>query len=196
MITMLLQISSDTLTIATQPSQNSLNWLQILVSLLIGVIVTLTINLFVFPTIQSKVDEFLVDKFGSYKFRKKRKLTDYWDHQWFHQSKRYPNPCISQNVELKHYRNTVKAVYKITDIDGISRTYRMLGKVDGNHITGTWEDIESGTTYHGVFQLRILPNANELYGRWIGWSDSEIMQSNIWQWKRTSFKKYTKSNIV
>jgi hypothetical protein len=184
----LLDESDSLRTVINSSSSNTVNYLQLIASLLAGGFVSALLTLIIFPTIQGKVDSFMVDKLGSFSFRKKRKLTGKWNHQWHHKSTSYPNPSPASDIEIKHYRNLIKAKYQVTDNSGYSRTYRMSGKVDRDYITGIWEDEETGSTYHGAFQLKILPNANKMEGTWVGWSRTGATQSGLWEWQRTSIR--------
>lgn len=67
------------------------------------------------------------------------------------------------------------------------KRYRLDGEIQrGTILTGTWQDQNSGPTYFGTFQLIISPFANEMEGRWIGWSKRGLIRGGEWVWSRTA----------
>jgi hypothetical protein len=71
------------------------------------------------------------------------------------------------------------------------REYQLLAKRDSNHIlTGTYEDVLHGPTFHGAFQLAIFPGGQRMAGRWVGFNSRNSVISGRWDWRRQNESVY------
>ena len=76
------------------------------------------------------------------------------------------------------------------------RKFRLKGSVSQQRfITGVWQSqIVDLRTYHGAFQLGILPQNTEIEGKWIGFNKNSHVQEGNWRWKLIS-RKNNKSEV-
>jgi hypothetical protein len=56
--------------------------------------------------------------------------------------------------------------------------------IDGDFVTGFWKNTVKGAKHHGVLQLRVRANGNEMVGRWIGFDSDAGIQEGEWSWER------------
>ena len=141
-----------------------------------GAILGFLLALFVQPVVQPHVDKALAK--SPVVFRRKRSISGLWAQTWHVNSENYPDSNPSE-ILLRQVGGSVSG-----QLTAQNRIYRVEGAVEGNYFTGIWRDSEAGHTYHGTFQLRILPNANEMKGTWIGFRTNGEIQSNSWVWTR------------
>ena len=120
------------------------------------------------------------------KFSKKNSLSGEWCERWWVSSDNYPDANEDPNVIIKQTGNRV-----FTTCRSGGDTYVVEGTLNSQRfLTGTWGDIEKGTTYHGAFQLRISPKWDTMEGIWIGFDTDSSFKSGKWQWKRASVADY------
>ena len=113
-------------------------------------------------------------------------LSGEWSERWkVEGSKRFKKDNEDENVILSQNGNIVSGTHKVK-----RRTYGMNGKIKDQFLPGTLDDIESGGTYHGAFQLRINPDGETLEGQWLGFDTDNKFKHNIWEWKRKGTLKY------
>ncbi len=154
--------------------------------LIVGVLLGLLVTLFVQPVIQDRADETLVRWLGTTKLRKKKSLSGPWHQRWWVESEVFPVANEDKNVVVQQFRNRIYATHVSQ-----GRTYNTTGMVEQEtYVTGTWYDEYSGPTYHGAFQLRVLPGGDTLLGKWIGFGTDGRIKSGDWEWKRPEVEKY------
>jgi hypothetical protein len=57
-------------------------------------------------------------------------------------------------------------------------------KLEGEYLTGTWQNVSRGAAHKGALQLRVNPNGDRMVGRWIGFDSSGMVQGGEWKWTR------------
>jgi len=68
----------------------------------------------------------------------------------------------------------------------------MLGtRHTDQYLTGTYEDEVAGHSFHGAFQLKILPNEEVMTGRWVGFNSLNEILQGPWEWRRSQISKYS-----
>ena len=113
-------------------------------------------------------------------------LSGEWCERWkVEGSKVFEGENEDQNVVLSQNGLRVYRTHRVKN-----RVHDMNGTIKDNFITGTWADLESGGTYHGVFQLRINPGGETLTGQWMGFDSKGGFKHNTWKWKRKDIAKY------
>ena len=118
-------------------------------------------------------------------FRKSKKLSGQWTHNWHVVSKRFPPENITKNVTIKQFGNRISAKYIVSDINGKEYTYFIKGIIeDNNFVRGEWFDLFSGKTYNGTFLLSIDVNMDRMEGLWIGTSEESKVKDGKWEWTR------------
>ena len=130
------------------------------------------------PLLQDRVNAFLASTLPPQIFRGSTSLAGTWTQLWSVANPGYP-PGQPSDAPIHQFLNHV---YGRFSFDG--RTYQLAGKISGHFLTGHWEDIQSGHTYHGSFQLRIFPNANHMEGVWVGWGTDGTIKHGQWTWTR------------
>ena len=135
--------------------------------------------LFVQPLLQPYVDRLLAK--SPIAFRRKRSIAGLWAQTWHVESTNYPATNPSE-ILLRQVGGFVSG-----QLNAQSRTYSVEGTVEGDYFTGLWRDTEADHTYHGTFQLRILPNAYQMKGTWIGFRANGEIQANLWEWNRAAY---------
>ncbi len=65
--------------------------------------------------------------------------------------------------------------------------YRMKGQIrNDSFLTGTWDSVKNGVTFHGTFQLWITHDGREMNGKWLGLDDPNIVNHGEWHWTKVS----------
>ncbi|MDF3028439.1 MAG: hypothetical protein K0S23_2746 [Fluviicola sp.] len=181
---MILQI--DSLNVGINPSviettftaSNIIGWI---VSSFICIILTVII----YPYLDEKFQAFVVRKFNFLHISTGHKIAGSWTHKWYVTSTNFPPINEIKNVQIKQFRKRIFAQYNVTDKNGKTYTYQMLGNVDKDQvITGVWRDIEQGYRYHGCFQIYIDINEQTMTGYWTGLSKEKNIKSDKWEWIR------------
>jgi hypothetical protein len=122
-------------------------------------------------------------------------LSGLWDQTWdVRKNKR--NSRFSSPAKIVQVGNKIKMEFQFS-----RRKYVAEGIIErGNVITGTWNDHGKGPSYSGAYQLIIGPSQNELKGKWVGWSKSNIIRHGNWNiLKRDDVRrkmKKSKSNVI
>jgi hypothetical protein len=71
-------------------------------------------------------------------------------------------------------------------------TYQLIGsRHTSNFISGTYVDQRAGNTFHGTFQLKVLPGDNLMEGRWMGFNAHGDILSGPWFLHRESQEHYS-----
>lgn len=107
-------------------------------------------------------------------------LTGPWSENWNVVSNTYNARNSSRATILQ----VGERVYGQSEANG--RVYLLDGDIEhGDIVSGRWYDRQRGPTYSGTFQLRIRGDAQEMSGRWVGFSSSSgKIKSGNWLWRR------------
>ena len=154
--------------------------------LIVGALLGSVTSLFLTPLTKDKVQLFLIKVVGASKLRKPQNLDGIWSTRWHVKSSSFPPIVEDPEVKVKSLGNKISGTFKVA-----GRKKHFIGSIDKDKfITGTWHDEMEGTTYHGAFQLQILPNAEIFEGIWIGFSKNNDIKSGKWEWKRPHVLNY------
>lgn len=154
--------------------------------LFLGAILGLLLAVFIQPLVENQALDILVKWFGSRTQRRKQSLAGAWHQRWHVDSKSFSSSNEDQNVVVTQLRNRI-----ITKHETDGRTYHTTGTLaQDQYVTGTWYDEVEGSSYYGAFQLRVLPGAEAMLGRWIGFGTDGAIKTGIWEWKRPHISSY------
>lgn len=154
--------------------------------LITGAVLGLLLVVFVQPLVEGQALDLLIKWFGTKTQRRRQSLAGPWHQRWHVDSESFTSRNEDQKVIITQLRNRI-ATSHIT----AGRTYHTVGMVgQDQYVTGTWHDEVSGSSYYGAFQLRILPGADMMLGKWIGFGTDGSIKTGIWEWKRPSVECY------
>jgi Predicted nucleotide-binding protein containing TIR-like domain len=106
-------------------------------------------------------------------------LNGKWRGVWHCTRPSYP-PRNEFVATITHIGDSVRSTFESN-----GETYPLRGKIHrGNLITGIWGSPDSGAAYFGPFQLVISPNGKRLKGRWSGFTQDNLVESDIFEWDR------------
>lgn len=159
----------------------NIDWTNAIVGALLGALVTGVLSVFLL-LFQDSITDFFVDLLGDMiSFRPTQRIDGTWDQNW--QVDNYAEIVVHDDSTLiiKQLNKRITGTFRFEN-----RNYRLRGKMElDNFINGVWFDAKEGAVYHGVFQARIETNAQEINGKWVGFSRRlNRIRTGNWHWKR------------
>lgn len=74
-------------------------------------------------------------------------------------------------------------------------SYTIRGTIDKDmYLTGIWDDLQDGNNYKGAFQLYIHKYGSHMTGKWLGFSEKNVIRTGDWLWRRVDETDYKKLN--
>jgi len=158
---------------------------------LLGALLSIILYPFIIPFIEGPIQDFLTriaSKASRIFIKKKIKLTGEWVQVWVvEDSKNFPD----ENEAKVTLAQIGKQVYG--RIQHEKNSYTIKGTIDKDmYLTGIWDDLQDGNTYKGAFQLYIHKYANQMTGKWVGYSEKNLIKTGDWYWRRVDQSDYKK----
>ena len=156
-----------------------------IVLLVLGAVVGLALALLVQPLLQEKAEVLLVRVVSALWFRKSESLSGSWMFVWTKEGS-----VLDRSEEIPVQLSCVgKRIAGRFAWRG--RSYWVLGRRETDEfISGTYLDEKAGLTFHGAFQLRILPDEQTMAGRWIGFNTNHEIIQGPWHWRQKEANLY------
>jgi hypothetical protein len=157
-------------------------WFQIGLVVL-GSVLGLALALFLQPLLEDRAQRWLVNILGALAPRPKDSLAGEWICRWSKDGEPYKQPM---KLKVKQFGR-----WLTTSFEYEGRVYTAQGKVERESIvTGSYYDQLAGATFHGAFQLWVLPRQLTMSGKWMGFNASNEVISGPWEWKRATVDKF------
>ena len=136
------------------------------------------------------IQRLLAQVLGGIAPRRKRGVRGLWLSEYEFPTGNQVVQC-NQMMELRQIGRFVVGKW----LAGTPHRHRLSGKVrDQQFLTGFWENVQQGVTYHGAFQLVIHPTGKTMSGLWVGFDSENQIACGNWTWEllTTSLKKAEK----
>lgn len=157
-----------------------------LLAVMLGTILGVASALLLQPLLQDRAQRLLIRVVGPLAPTPKGSLAGTWCAVWCVESQELSRHREMKGIQLKELGSHLTGTFKW---DG--REYRILAKrVSDLFVTGTYEDLSSGRTFHGALQLVIHPGESHIYGKWIGFDADNRVLSGPWEWRRATVDEY------
>lgn len=168
-----------------------MNFLQTSFWTLLGALLSIILYPLIIPFIEGPIQSFLtkiIGKGSGIFIKKKIKLSGEWVQIWVvEDSANFP----SENEAKVLLTQIGKQVYGRVTHGNTS--YTIKGTIEKDmYLTGIWDDIHDGNNYKGAFQLYIHKYASHMTGKWLGYSEKNVIKTGDWHWKRVDQDDYKK----
>jgi hypothetical protein len=151
----------------------------------VGAVFGLILSLFVQPLLQDRAEVGLLSIISKVWLRRQKGLSGQWMSIWFTDGN-LPNRNPEMSIKLSTVGRRVAGKFEWR-----GHRYWLIGRRDTDEfISGTYVDESVGLTFHGAFQLRIMPNEETMVGRWMGFNSESKIVEGEWHWRRVSATKY------
>ncbi len=118
--------------------------------------------------------------------RKKTSLQGNWVQKWITSNSQNFSDENEGDVQLYQIG---KQVYG--SIQHEKSNFSISGTIDKDmYLTGVWEDLTDGNNYKGAFQLYIFKYGTHMAGKWVGYSETNNINTGDWVWKRHEQSDY------
>ena len=146
----------------------------------------LLLALFVQPLVEDRAHVFLVRLLGGLAPPQLQSLQGTWFFVWCREGEELTRDEEVPSVRVQELGRRATATFAWKE-----RQYRLIGKRASDvFLTGTYDDFYRGRTFHGAFQLSILPGGQLMSGKWIGFNSQNEVISGPWEWRRESKPGY------
>lgn len=153
---------------------------------LFGGVVGIALALLVQPLLEDKTQGLLVRLVGRFWIRERKSLAGTWASVMLSDGASLSREKEITEISLFEVRKRVAGTFSWK-----GRVYRLLGaRQSDQYLTGTYEDVVAGHSFHGAFQLRIFPNEEIMSGRWVGFDSSNKILQGPWEWRRSEADHY------
>jgi hypothetical protein len=168
--------------VTKQPPVTENLWFQIGL-LVLSALLGLAAALFLQPLLEDPAQRWLVNILGAVAPRRAESLAGDWLCRWCRDGEPFKEPM---KVNVKQLGRWIT-----TSFEYEGRVYTAQGKVERKSIvTGTYYDQFAGATFHGAFQLCVLPRQLTMSGKWMGFNAKYKVISGPWEWKRAMVDKF------
>lgn len=158
---------------------------------LLGAFLSILFYPVIIPFIENPIQTFLLKVFGKsagFIYKKKNRLTGEWIQVWHVKESNYFPSDNESKVTLSQFGKKVHG-----KVDNGKNAYTIIGTIDKEmYLTGIWEDAQEGNIYKGAFQLYIHKYASHMTGKWVGYSEKNIINTGDWYWRRIEKNEYKK----
>jgi len=159
-----------------------------LLAIVLSVIITILI--------QSPLHSFLINVLGGWAPRKERGIKGVWHSAYSFdrcEGKSDTKEIITAK-DLMVFKQIGNYVNGKSILGNSPAVYKMKGKIYHQmFFTGTWENIEEGSMYHGTFQLLISYRGDTMKGKWTSSSLHHQIRQGDWHFTLISRKIDSKS---
>ena len=167
---------------ANRPPITESFWFQIGLFVL-GPLLALALALFLQPLLEDRARAGSLTSSEPWRTRRKESLAGEWICRWCKDGEPYKQP-MKVNVKQLGRWITTRFEYE-------GRVYTAQGKVEPESIvTGTYYDQLAGATFHGAFQLFVIPRQLTMSGKWMGFNARYQVISGPWEWKRATVDRF------
>ena len=158
---------------------------------LLGAFLSILLYPFIIPFIESPIQDFLLKISGKsvgFFIKKKIRLRGEWMQVWNIKESSYFPSENEAKVTLYQIGKNVHG-----KVENGKSAYTIIGTIDKEiYLTGIWEDAQEGNIYKGAFQLYIHKYASHMTGKWVGYSEKNIINTGDWYWRRIDEEEYKK----
>jgi hypothetical protein len=161
------------------------DWILLVLSFGLGIFASIIAALILGPGL-TIVSGFRATKFVvglRQKFAKDTVFDRDWTQTWTVESSTTYPPMNTSPLRLYRFLHLVAGEADMVTKTGVPVSFRIVGVIDGNYLTGKWMDPTPGG-YYGVFQLIKRPSNDLIDGSWAGFSKKGTVRSGVWKWQR------------
>lgn len=157
-----------------------------LLAVIMGAVLGVVSALLLQPLLQDRAHRFLIRLFGPLAPTPKGSLAGSWASVWCLEDQELTRNREMTGIDLRELGGHLTGTFEWE-----GRKYRILAqRASDLFVTGRYEDLTSGRTFHGALQLVIHPGESHMSGKWIGFDADNSVLSGPWEWRRTNAEEY------